>query len=107
MSVLVVNAGFSSLQLSRLTADGEVTAATTVERRQGAGHLEPLTEVLRTCGPVDAVGHRVVHGGPRYTRATRVDGELLAYLESIADLAPPHNPRALAGDGPSATCCRR
>ncbi len=97
MSVLVVNAGSSSLKLSRLTADGEVTAAITVERWQGAGHLEPLTEFLQTCGPVDAVGHRVVHGGPRYSGPARVDGELLAYLESIADLAPLHNPRALAG----------
>ncbi|TFV66609.1 UNVERIFIED_ORG: acetate/propionate family kinase [Bacillus sp. AZ43] len=95
--MLVVNAGSSSLKLSRLTDDGEVTAATTIERWRGAGHLEPLTQFLEACGPVDAVGHRVVHGGPRYTGPARVDGELLTYLESIADLAPLHNPRALAG----------
>lgn len=95
--MLVVNAGSSSLKLSRLTDDGEVTAATTIERWRGAGHLEPLTQFLEACGPVDAVGHRVVHGGPRYTGPARIDGELLAYLESISDLAPLHNPRALAG----------
>ena len=97
MRILVVNAGSSSLKLSRLTGDGQVTAATTIERWQGAGHLEPLTQFLQVCGPVDAVGHRVVHGGPRYTGPAPVDGELLAYLEAIADLAPLHNPRALAG----------
>ena len=78
MRVLVVNAGSSSLKLSRLTADGEVTAAITVERWQGAGHLEPLTEFLQTCGPVDAVGHRVVHGGPRHTGPALVDDVLVA-----------------------------
>lgn len=97
MRVLVLNAGSSSLKLARLDDDGAVTAATTVDGWQGAGHLDPLAEFLADCGPVDAVGHRVVHGGPRHTGPALVDDLLTAYLYSISHLAPIHNPRALAG----------
>jgi acetate kinase len=94
--VLVVNAGSSSLKLSVL-GDGEVEAATTVERWEGSGHLEPVQAFLDGVEEVDAVGHRVVHGGPRYSEPARVDEELIDYLDSISDLAPLHNPRAVAG----------
>lgn len=97
MRVLVVNAGSSSLKLARLDADGAVTAATTVELWEGEGRLEPLAAFLAECGPVDAVGHRVVHGGPRHTGPAPVDDMLVSYLYSISHLAPLHNPRALAG----------
>jgi acetate kinase len=97
MRVLVVNAGSSSLKLARMDDDGAVTAATTVQPWQGAGHLEPLAEFLAGCGGIDAVGHRVVHGGPQRTTAARIDELLVAGLYSISHLAPLHNPRALAG----------
>jgi acetate kinase len=95
--VLVVNAGSSSLKLTRLADDGSVTSAATVDGWEGAGHLAPLVDFLRNCGPVDAVGHRVVHGGPRHTGPAVVDEVLVAYLYSVSHLAPLHNPRALAG----------
>jgi acetate kinase len=97
MRVLVVNAGSSSLKLARLDDGGAVTAATTVEAWQGEGHLEPLEAFLAGCGPVDAVGHRVVHGGPRHTGPARLDDDVIGYLDSVSSLAPLHNPRALAG----------
>ena len=97
MRVLVVNAGSSSLKLSLLDDGGTVLGATTVDAWQGAGHLEPLRHFLEGCGPVDAVGHRVVHGGLRHTGPERIDGMLMASLYSISNLAPLHNPRALAG----------
>ena len=81
MRVLVVNAGSSSLKLARLDDDGAVTAATTVEAWQGEGHLEPLAAFLDGCGPVDAVGHRVVHGGPRHTGPARLDDDVIDYLD--------------------------
>jgi acetate kinase len=95
--VLVVNAGSSSLKLSVLTPDGTVHAASAVERWEGADHLDPLRRFFDEVGEIDAVGHRVVHGGPRYRAPARIDGDLLAYLDSIQDLAPLHNPRAVAG----------
>jgi acetate kinase len=96
MRLLVVNAGSSSLKLTRLDQDG-TAAATTVQHWPGEGSLEPLAEFLAACGPIDAVGHRVVHGGPRHTGPAVVDDMLVAYLYSISHLAPLHNPRALAG----------
>lgn len=95
MRVLVVNTGSSSLKLSVL--DGEHTAkADTVERWEGADDLDPLREFLEDAGDLDAVGHRVVHGGPRFREAVRLDDDAVGYLDSIADLAPLHNPRAVA-----------
>ncbi|MCF6507307.1 acetate/propionate family kinase [Blastococcus sp. MG754426] len=97
MRVLVVNAGSSSLKLAVVDDDGTVAAGTTVEGWRGEGDLAPLTEFLAGCGPVDAVGHRVVHGGPRHSGPAVVDDVLVPYLWSISHLAPLHNPRALAG----------
>jgi acetate kinase len=48
-------------------------------------------------GRVDAVGHRVVHGGDFFTAATALDDRSLARLEMLNDLAPLHNPAALSG----------
>ena len=45
--------------------------------------------------PVDAVGHRVVHGGPTYTEPHLATPELLATLEAIVRLAPEHLPHEL------------
>jgi acetate kinase len=97
MRVLVVNSGSSSLKLSVLTSEGIVVAATTVERWEGRGHLEPVQQFLDRVPGIAAVGHRVVHGGPLHAKPVRIDIELLDYLGSIRDLAPLHNPRAVAG----------
>jgi acetate kinase len=94
--VLVVNAGSSSLKLSVLR-DGRVENGATIQRWEGGGHLEPVQEFLDGVERVDAVGHRVVHGGPRYSEPARIDGDVIDYLDSIRDLAPLHNPRAVAG----------
>jgi len=96
MRVLVVNAGSSSLKLD--VFDGQqAVASTTVDGWEGAGHVEPIEEFLAGCGDVDAVGHRVVHGGSRYDAPVVVDDEAVDYLASITDLAPLHQPRAIAG----------
>jgi len=44
-----------------------------------------------------AVGHRVVHGGDRFTGAVPVTDDVVAAIEAFADLAPLHNPPNLAG----------
>ena len=98
--VLVVNAGSSSLKLTRLGDDGAVTAHTTVEAWEGAGELEPVRDFLGGCGPVDAVGHRVVHGGARYTGPVRIDPAVTDYLESISRIntsstQPPRKPEIM------------
>jgi len=94
--VLVVNAGSSSLKLA-VVDQGRRTQAAVVERWDGAGDLAPVRAFVDSVGAVDAVGHRVVHGGPRYTAPVPVDEETLDYLDSIEHLAPLHNPRSVAG----------
>jgi acetate kinase len=94
--VLVVNAGSSSLKLALFDGD-ELSSSTTIEAWQGAGHVAPIEEFLEGCGDVDAVGHRVVHGGTRYAAPVVVDDDVVDHLESICDLAPLHQPRSVAG----------
>jgi acetate kinase len=88
--VIVVNSGSSSLKLSaldggRLTGSEELTP----------GDWEGLEAALDRLGPVDAVGHRVVHGGYAFTDAVRVDPAVLAALWKLCDLAPLHQSRTL------------
>jgi len=94
--VLVVNAGSSSLKLAVVDGERRV-AGTTVERWDGAGDLEPVRTFVEAADGIDAVGHRVVHGGPRYTGPVLADRAVVDYLDSIEDLAPLHNPRCVAG----------
>ena len=47
--------------------------------------------------PIDAVGHRVVHGGDRFATSVRIDDAVVAALEALCEIAPLHNPGALSG----------
>ena len=93
--MLVVNVGSSSLKLAVLEDDQQV-AATTVERWHGEDDIEPIRSFVEDLD-VEAIGHRIVHGGPRLAESVRIDDDVLDYLDSIEDLAPLHNPRAVAG----------
>jgi acetate kinase len=77
--VLVVNAGSTSLKLSIVGADDESRPVASV------------TDAPR----VDAVGHRVVHGGERFTEPTLIDNAVLANLTRLIELAPLHNAPAV------------
>jgi len=52
---------------------------------------------IRSLADLHAVGHRVVHGGERFTRSTLIDPEVLAGIEDCIELAPLHNPANLRG----------
>ena len=107
MRVLVLNAGSSTLKASVLDGDGRDPLfattldwgadATRAERR--LGDFEALLEHLVVegipVGSIEAVGHRVVHGGTRFTTPVMVDDNVLAALDALADLAPLHNPVAV------------
>lgn len=45
---------------------------------------------------VEAVGHRVVHGGDRFDRSVRIDADVLEEIGRLSELAPLHNPKCLA-----------
>ncbi|MEN6373942.1 MAG: acetate/propionate family kinase [Smithella sp.] len=53
-------------------------------------------EVLGNAGSIVAVGHRVVHGGLKYTKPTLVNDSIVADLEKLNPLAPLHQPHNLA-----------
>lgn len=91
MRVLTVNTGSSSVKLRVLGADDDVLRSVD----PSADDLVPAVQALLREVPVDAVGHRVVHGGAHHVRPSVVDDRMLADLRELTSLAPLHQPAAL------------
>lgn len=53
--------------------------------------------VIKSVEEIDAIGHRVVHGGEKYTEPIIITQEVIEGLKSIIDLAPLHNPASISG----------
>lgn len=112
MRVLVVNAGSSSLKLSLLDGERLIGSRELRGDRAEIDDDQVIAEVRRL-GPVDAVGHRIVHGGARFREAVQIDAEVLAALTELSTLAPLHQAKSLAavgavnrvhGDVPAVAC---
>ena len=58
---------------------------------------DPQVGVITSLEEIDAVGHRIVHGGERFAGSVVLDDEVLAVIEQCNDLAPLHNPANLIG----------
>jgi acetate kinase len=121
--VLVLNSGSSSVKFALLhPGTGERVLggqAEEVGTPHAVLHIQPQGSDPRTEQPGDgsypavisrilecvpqsapgliAAGHRVVHGGDRFTASVLVDDEVIAAIRSFSPLAPLHNPKALAG----------
>ncbi|VTU01934.1 acetate kinase : Acetate kinase OS=Singulisphaera acidiphila (strain ATCC BAA-1392 / DSM 18658 / VKM B-2454 / MOB10) GN=ackA PE=3 SV=1: Acetate_kinase [Gemmataceae bacterium] len=119
-AVLVLNAGSSSLKFSAFAAEGgsealahgQVAGLGTAPRftldgsahalPAGATHEDALAVVLERCraklgdATLVAAGHRVVHGGLKFTAPVRVDDGVLSQLDELVPLAPLHQPHNLA-----------
>jgi acetate kinase len=99
MKILALNSGSSSVKYQLIdTATDAALARGTEECPHG--HDEAIAEILRQAGargPIDGVGHRVVHGGERFRATVRIDEEVEREIESLCYLAPLHNPVNLAG----------
>ncbi|MCI8634579.1 MAG: acetate kinase [Eubacterium sp.] len=59
--------------------------------------VNPDTGVLKSLDEIDAVGHRVVHGGEKFANSTLITDEVIEAVEECSDLAPLHNPANLIG----------
>ncbi len=59
--------------------------------------MNPVSGVIDSADEVDAVGHRVVHGGRKFTETTRVTEDVKANIKRLFSLAPLHNPANLTG----------
>ena len=82
--------------------DKEVTDAAMPTHKQAIqmvldALVNPATGAIASLAEVDAVGHRVVHGGEKFTESALVTDEVLAAIEECNDLAPLHNPANLIG----------
>ena len=53
--------------------------------------------VIKSASEIDAVGHRVVHGGEKFASSVRITDEVMAALEECIPLAPLHNPANITG----------
>lgn len=97
--VLVVNAGSSSLRLALYrTGDGKPVEVDYVHYELGGREaVDALDGFLdqHPAGGVTLAVHRIVHGGPRIRAAMLLDAGVESELESLAPLAPLHNPREL------------
>lgn len=57
----------------------------------------PGKGVLKSISEIDAVGHRIVHGGERFARPALIDEDVIKAIEDCVDLAPLHNPAGILG----------
>jgi len=96
VNILVVNAGSSSLRLSLLDGADELVASSHLPRLESAELRAALTAFLDENPEIGAAGHRVVHGGSAFVDPVLLDERADAILDTLADLAPLHNPQGLA-----------
>ncbi|WP_300857334.1 acetate kinase [uncultured Clostridium sp.] len=59
--------------------------------------IDPVHGVIKSMDEISAVGHRVVHGGEKYSDSVLIDDEVLKSIEECIVLAPLHNPPNLIG----------
>ena len=59
--------------------------------------VHPVHGAIKSLNEIDAVGHRIVHGGEHFNKSVLLDQKMLEVIESCNDLAPLHNPANLKG----------
>ncbi len=59
--------------------------------------VDPQNGVISSMKEIDAVGHRVVHGGEKFAKSVLITGEVMAAIEECNPLAPLHNPANIIG----------
>ena len=101
MKVLVINCGSSSLKYQVIDSETEHVLAKGLCERIGIDGVltyQPAgQDKIKYEAEIDAVGHRMVHGGEKFACSTLLTEEVLKTVESCNDLAPLHNPPTLVG----------
>ena len=82
--------------------DKEITEAAMPTHKQAIqlvleALVNPTTGAIADLTAIDAVGHRVVHGGEKFATSTILTEEVISVIEECNDLAPLHNPANLIG----------
>nr|WP_275580760.1 acetate kinase [Aquibacillus albus] len=126
-NILAINAGSSSLKFQLIEMPEEIVLAKGLVERIGINDsvftievqenkdksvtdipnheeavkllLEKLTSsgVIQSLNEIDGIGHRVVHGGEKFSDSVRITDEVIKEIEEVSDLAPLHNPANLTG----------
>ena len=96
--ILVINSGSSSLKYQLVDVDSQTALAGGLIERV-TNHADAFKQMLAQLkGPAPvAVGHRVVHGGAKFSQPTLITAEVLADIDALSTLAPLHNPGHVAG----------
>ena len=127
MKIMAINAGSSSLKFQLLNMPSEEVLASGIIERIGMKDsvfsikydsnrykdildipthkeavymlLEKLVElnVVRSLNDIEGIGHRIVHGGEKFTDSVIITDEVIDVIEEISHLAPLHNPANLKG----------
>lgn len=111
MKVLVINSGSSSLKYQFIDMDGQKTIGKGLIERIGIDedmpdHQQAIKKVFANLineqiiddiSAIDAVGHRVVHGGEKFSSSILVNEKIIKELDNLSELAPLHNPPNIAG----------
>src|SRR5690606_17149706 len=101
--IAVVNAGSATLKLAVFEARDDDVLERSSRKYEWGAHEEMPDAVERAFTGIEeepeVIGHRVVHGGPRYTAPVRIDADVEDALEQLVTLAPLHN-------GPAVTAIR-
>jgi acetate kinase len=125
MNILVLNAGSSSIKYkffkdNKLSIDGMVDAIGLKNCKQiiklnkvrieklikAKNHKEALNltlsslieyKIINNLNEINAIGHRVVHGGEKFKKATIINNNVIKEIKKLCSIAPLHNPHNLSG----------
>lgn len=96
MRVLAVNSGSSSLKLRVVeSATGRLAHSADLPPLSGEALAAAVAETLAPWDDLEAVGHRVVHGGRRFTAPERITPTVRSELAELCELAPLHQRRSI------------
>ncbi len=103
MSFLVINCGTSSVKMTLFeNKRGVKRQEIELDSASYSQVIEQGIEKLQV-SDIKAIGHRVVHGGEKYTKSVLLSTEVGKELHALCELAPLHNPPAMEG----IDCCKR
>ncbi len=106
MKILVLNAGSSSLKYKLYNLEQmSAFASGVIEDIPEGGYHDAIIKVeqrlsdagIASLSELDAIGHRVVHGGELFTQSVVIDESVIETIRSLIPLAPLHNPANLEG----------
>ena len=89
--------GASSLRFEAVGSAAEQESAAVRDHEEAVGKVIEWLNSHPQLRLFNAVGHRVVHGGDRFTSSVYIDEQVIDALDSLCEIAPLHNPASVSG----------